>query len=66
MTLDEMRRGIEIFQKYLSKDEHLDGADHDVIFFAGRDLPLSDEDRAELESLGFLLSEEFDCWIHFA
>lgn len=66
MTLEQLRRGAEIFQKYVKKDESIDGADHDVIFFGSRDLPITDEDRKELDALGFHESDQYDCWIHYA
>lgn len=65
MTLTEMKRGAEIFAKYIDPDKGIGGADHDIIWFAPSDLPISKADLKELDNLGFFLSKQYDCWAHF-
>lgn len=65
MNYRNLIAGANIFAKYEEGglDEHLGGADHDVIFFAHQDLEISEEDLAVLDELGFHISDEYDCWI---
>ena len=66
MTLTQMKRGCEIFAKYIDPDKRIGGARLDVIWFAPPDLKISPEDLKEREDLGFFISKEYDCWVHFA
>lgn len=65
MTFQQLIRGAEIFAKYVPPTEHLNGAEHDVIFFLPRDVEITPEDCAELEALGYKMSREYDAWIHY-
>jgi hypothetical protein len=64
MTITQLKRGAEIFAKYLGPDGHIGGADHDIIWFAPPDTQISEEDLKELASLGFFISKQYDCWAH--
>jgi hypothetical protein len=61
-----MKRGAEIFSKYVDPNKPIGGAGHDVIWFAPFELEINKEDRKELKSLGFLVSNEYQSWIHYA
>lgn len=54
MTIYQMRRGMEIFAKYVGDDYSPDGAEHDLIFGPPKDeMNISKEDLAELAVLGW-------------
>lgn len=65
-TYNQIIEGCKIFASHLGEDDLIGGAEHDVIFGAPSDIELSDEEVKSLENLGWHLSEEYDCWIHFA
>lgn len=65
MTIRELRRGIEIFSKYMKDDEFIGGAEHDVLCIAPIDLEISEEDTKTLEGLGFHKSKQHEGWICF-
>ena len=66
-TLKEVRDGLNILSKYLSKgEESYVTAQHDILFAGpGLDGGISDEDKKKLEDLGWHFDEEFDCWARF-
>ena len=46
--------GMQILLPYYDKDDgYQTGADHDVIYMYATDRPVSEEDRAKLEALGW-------------
>lgn len=65
MRFSKLKEAIEIFIKYIDEDDHIGGADHDVIFFVPDDHPgmknLTEKDRKRLDELGFHLDED-DGW----
>jgi hypothetical protein len=66
MTIQQLRRGAEIFEKYMKSEESIGGAEHDAIFFGHSRLDITPEDRAELEHLGYSVDKETDYWRHYA
>ncbi len=55
MTILQMRRGMEIFAKYVGEDSTLGGAEHDVIYATPKDelQAITADDCAELIALGW-------------
>ena len=54
MNIRQMRRGMEIFAKYVGDDYILGGAEHDKVFGPPKDeMYFSAEDQAELIALGW-------------
>jgi hypothetical protein len=66
MTIEQLRRGAEIFEKYMKAEESIGGAEHDKIFLGRAHLAITSEDRAELERLGYSIDKETDYWRHYA
>ncbi len=58
----EVARALEIFQKY---DNDFLETDHEIMYGISIDTDLSEEDRKELEKLGWFESDEYDCWACF-
>lgn len=66
MNIRQMKRGMEIFAKYVGEDYFLGGAEHDKIFgVAFEDIEsLTLEDAAELDELGWFEGDVG--WEHYA
>jgi hypothetical protein len=65
-ALGDVLRGLLIFARYEIGRHAIEG-EHDTIFVtqAPHLIPLTDEDRAKLESLGWLISTEYNLWLCF-
>ena len=64
MIAKDLIKGLTIIEKYMPKGEsgyHI-RAEHDVIYAASLDWPISDKDKKELEELGFYPDEDADGW----
>ena len=55
-----MRKSCEIFEKY-EADGYFE-SDYDIIYGPGIDTEFTLEDKEKLESLGWWLSDNYDCW----
>lgn len=55
--LKEIIEGMQILIKYCDPDSHDCAAEHDEIYFGGEDLPITEEDKAQLEKLGWHLGD---------
>ncbi len=58
----QVRDAMDIFVKY--KDEFIE-ADHDIIYGISTNTEITDEDKATLDELGWVESDEYDCWCCF-
>ena len=63
MRIKNLQRALEIISSHSSQDAFLSGADHDVVYLCPEDVPFTDEEKAELDSLGVRLSGEYGCYI---
>jgi hypothetical protein len=54
-------KGMQILLPYYDNPGYHTGADHDVIYMYAPDKPLSEEDKQELEELGWFQSDS-DGW----
>lgn len=62
--ISDVIEGLQIIQKYVEPDEHLGGAEHDIIYAVPGDTSISDEDVARLIGLGW--HNDSECgWSHF-
>ena len=65
MNLKNIREGIDIISKYYDDPEgYHTGADHDQFYRWETDRPVSDEDKARLDELGWMY-EEGNSWSCF-
>lgn len=65
--MKDLIEALTIFAKYQKEDTYSPThCEHDVLMIAGveEDQP-SAEDRTRLDELGFIWSDEYDCWISF-
>lgn len=60
-TYEKWARAFTIFAKYDPEDEHDVSAEHDVVYAGSDPAQVSDEDKTELETLGWRACE-FDCF----
>ena len=70
MTIDQMRKSLDIFAKYDKRGENAwwcAGADHDIVWssYGETHIEENSEDGKRLTNLGWHLSSEFDCWSMF-
>lgn len=65
MTIDQMLAAIAIFRKYIDTTSYVFHAEHDTLHGPHEDelANLTDEDRAALESQGWMIGSS-DCWEH--
>lgn len=62
--ISDLIEGFQILQKYVGSDEHIGGADHDIIW--GVDCEVSEEDAKRLNELGWHQDSDSDeCWSRF-
>ena len=64
MKYSDMRKSIEIFERYGLSDIHFQ-VDHDIIYGPDVDANFSLVDESRLYDIGWFMSEEFDCWCIF-
>lgn len=63
--MENLIRALQIFLKY-GNPPYPTHCEHDVLCIVGIDQDdVSQEDHAELDKLGFFVSEEYDCYISF-
>ncbi len=63
--MEDLIKALQIFLKY-GNEKYPTNCSHDQLAIMGIDpADVSDEDKAELERLGFFTSEEDDCFISF-
>lgn len=63
MQYSDMAKSIEIFMKHI--DDDFFEADHDIIYGPNLDTPFTDEEKKKLEDMGWIETDEYDCWSHF-
>lgn len=64
MKYSDMAESLEIFINYGLSNEFF-STDHDVIYGPSLDVSFSEEDRTKMETLGWIESDEYDCWCCF-
>lgn len=62
MTFLDILAGFKILEKYISPNDYIH-AEHDQIWVAEYNLPLTEEEKAQMEKLGFF--EDNDSWSAF-
>jgi hypothetical protein len=63
--LTDLVEGLQILQKYVDEDEHIGGAEHDILMIAAvPPADISQEDLDRLEELGFH-QDEYGGWCRF-
>jgi hypothetical protein len=65
VTIGKIIAGLTIIAKYTGKGDFPCAAEHDIFYAGPSDLAMSDEDRAELERLGWFIDKESDSWAAF-
>lgn len=60
--LTSIKRGLDILCMHITDDDDHISAEHDTIFFSGDRNTMTEYEIKELESLGFLWDDEFDCF----
>lgn len=66
MNIKKAIRGMQIISKYVSEEDPcLMCSEHDIFYCGGGNLPVSEEDRQELDQLGWFISEDCDSWAFF-
>jgi hypothetical protein len=61
MKLSDFIDGLLIIQKY-EKDQYCMQAEHDEMFISSIDLPMSEEDEAQMLKLGWRKDDYSDSW----
>lgn len=68
-TMKDVREGLAILAKYVEENSHCIDAKHDVLYAgpacSGEDAPVSPDDRAALEKLGWHYDDEAESWARF-
>lgn len=57
MNIGNIIRGMEIIRRHTGDDEYCVGAEHDILYCGGENLPLTADERAEMDRIGWFISE---------
>jgi hypothetical protein len=63
--VSDVIQGLQIIQKYCRQDVHLNGAEHDVIYAPDLDQPMTEEDAAQMDALGWHLDDGAEVWARY-
>ena len=64
-TIRSIIRGLEILEKHTDPTKHLICAEHDQIWAGGDPSLYSENERTELEAIGWFVDDEAPSWSHF-
>lgn len=63
--MKDLIKALQIFLKY-GNPNYPTHCEHDKLYICGfEEIEISEEDKKELDELGFFFSESDDCWISF-
>lgn len=63
--MEDLIKALQIFLKY-GNESYPTHCEHDVMLICGyTEDQISDEDKKELDELGFFWTDEYDCWASY-